>query len=43
MVCKNYVVTGEDVNDVMVMENTVFLPYTLRLLYLFYLITDFRK
>lgn len=35
MVRKNYVVTGEDVNDFMVMENTAYLSYALRMLYHF--------
>lgn len=35
MIWKNYTVTGEDVNDVMVMENTAYVSYTIRLLYRF--------
>lgn len=35
MICKNYVVSGEDVNGNMVMEDTAYIAYTLRLLYLF--------
>ncbi|WP_291287675.1 hypothetical protein [Flavobacterium sp.] len=35
MICKNYVVTGEDVNDVMIMEKAAYNSYTLRLLYHF--------
>jgi len=35
MIGKNYVVTGEDVNDVMEMESTAYISYTLRLLYHF--------
>lgn len=35
MICKNYVVTGQDVDDDMVMENTAYISYTLRLLYYF--------
>lgn len=35
MICKNYSVTGEDVNDYMVMENTAYISYTIRLLYHF--------
>ncbi|MWB93282.1 hypothetical protein GON26_02830 [Flavobacterium sp. GA093] len=35
MICKNYVVAGEDVNDFMVMENAAYLSYTKRLLYHF--------
>lgn len=33
MICKNYVVTGEDVNNFMVMEDDAYVSYTLRLLY----------
>lgn len=35
MICKNYIVTGEDVNDFMVMEGSAYIAYTLRLLYHF--------
>lgn len=35
MICKNYVVSGEDVNDFMVMEDAAYISYTLRLLYHF--------
>ncbi|MCV9927586.1 hypothetical protein OIU83_07985 [Flavobacterium sp. LS1R49] len=35
MIRKNYVVTGEDVNDGMVMENTAYISYAIRLLYHF--------
>jgi len=35
MICKNYIVTGEDVNDNMVMENTAYISYTIRLFYHF--------
>lgn len=35
MICKNYIVTGEDVNDLMVMEKAAYNSYTLRLLYRF--------
>lgn len=43
MICKNYVVTGEDVNDNMVMENTAYISYTLRLLYHFLFNNGFSK
>jgi hypothetical protein len=43
MICKNYVVVGEDVNDVMVMENTAYISYTLRLLYHFLFDKGFSK
>lgn len=43
MICKNYVVTGEDVNDFMVMENTAYISYTLRLLYHFLFHNGFSK
>jgi len=35
MICKNYTVTGEDVDDIMVMEKTAYISYTIRLLYRF--------
>lgn len=35
MICKNYIVSGEDVNDNMVMEDSAYIAYTLRLLYHF--------
>lgn len=35
MICKNYVVSGEDVNDSMIMEDSAYISYTLRLLYHF--------
>ncbi|OMQ08192.1 hypothetical protein [[Flexibacter] sp. ATCC 35103] len=35
MICKNYVVSGEDVNDGMVMQDSAYISYTLRLLYHF--------
>lgn len=43
MICKNYVVAGEDVNDYMVMENTAYISYTLRLLYHFLFNNGFSK
>nr|WP_294786194.1 hypothetical protein [uncultured Flavobacterium sp.] len=43
MICKNYTVTGEDVNDFMVMENTAYISYTLRLLYHFLFTSGFSK
>lgn len=43
MICKNYVVAGEDVNDYMVMENTAYISYTLRLLYHFLFHNGFSK
>ena len=43
MISKNYVVTGEDVNDVMVMENEAYISYTLRLLYHFLFDNGFSK
>jgi len=43
MICKNYVVSGEDVNDFMVMENTAYISYTLRLLYHFLFDNGFSK
>jgi len=35
MICKNYTVTGEDVNDSMVMETIAYTSYTLKLWYHF--------
>jgi hypothetical protein len=35
MICKNYIVTGEDVNDSMVMESSAYISYTIRLFYHF--------
>ncbi|PWB27335.1 hypothetical protein [Flavobacterium sp. HTF] len=35
MICKNYTVSGEDVNDIMEMESTAYIAYTIRLLYHF--------
>lgn len=35
MICKNYIVSGEDVNDSMIMEDSAYISYTLRLLYHF--------
>ena len=43
MICKNYVVTGEDVNDFMVMENASYISYTVRLLYHFLFHNGFSK
>ncbi|AXB58059.1 hypothetical protein [Flavobacterium fluviale] len=43
MICKNYVVTGEDVNDFMVMESTSYISYTVRLLYHFLFYNGFSK
>lgn len=43
MICKNYVVTGEDVNDYMVMEDSAYSSYTLRLLYHFLFHNGFSK
>lgn len=43
MICKNYVVSGEDVNDFMVMETRAYLSYTLRLLYRFLFANGFSK
>ncbi|MDR7211904.1 hypothetical protein [Flavobacterium piscis] len=43
MISKNYVVAGEDVNDVMVMESTAYISYTLRLLYHFLFDNGFSK
>ncbi|MEM0578663.1 thioesterase family protein [Flavobacterium polysaccharolyticum] len=40
---KNYVVTGDDVNDFMVMENDAYFSYTLRLLYVFLFNNGFSK
>lgn len=40
---RNYVVTGADVNDVMEMENTAYVSYTLRLLYLFLFANGYSK
>lgn len=43
MICKNYVVTGEDVDNVMVMESTAYISYTLRLWYRFLFDNGFSK
>ncbi|MEO8535479.1 MAG: hypothetical protein ABI441_17110 [Flavobacterium sp.] len=43
MTCKNYIVTGEDVNDAMVMESTAYISYTLRLLYHFLFANGYSK
>ena len=43
MIRKNYVVSGDDVNDAMVMENTAYISYTLRLLYHFLFSNGFSR
>lgn len=43
MVCKNYVVSGEDVNDGMVMEDNAYISYTLRILYHFLFYNGFSR
>jgi acyl-CoA thioesterase FadM len=43
MTGKKYIVTGEDVNDFMVMEGTAYVSYTLRLLYHFLFANGFSK
>jgi len=43
MTSKNYSVTGEDVNDFMVMETKAYISYTLRLLYHFLFDNGFSK
>jgi hypothetical protein len=43
MICINYVVTGQDVNDDMEMESTAYISYTLRLLYRFLFDNGFSK
>ncbi|TDW47300.1 hypothetical protein EV144_105319 [Flavobacterium sp. 270] len=43
MICKNYVVTGEDVDNVMVMESAAYISYTLRLWYRFLFDNGFSK
>lgn len=43
MICKNYVVSGEDVNNFMVMEDTAYICYTVRLLYRFLYENGFSK
>lgn len=43
MICKNYVVTGEDVNDFMVMESASYISYTVRLFYHFLFRNGFSK
>ncbi len=43
MICKNYNVSGEDVNDNMEMESTAYTSYTLRLLYHFLFNNGFSK
>ncbi|MCD0472279.1 hypothetical protein [Flavobacterium sp. JAS] len=43
MICKNYVVAGEDVDDLMVMESNAYVSYTLRLLYHFLFNNGFTK
>lgn len=41
--CKNYVVTGQDVNGDMEMESNAYISYTLRLLYRFLFENGFSK
>ncbi|MBE8725997.1 hypothetical protein [Flavobacterium hungaricum] len=43
MICKNYTVAGEDVDDFMVMEDSAYISYTLRLLYHFLFANGFSK
>lgn len=43
MIGKNYVVTGQDVNDFMIMEKEAYISYTLRLLYIFLFNNGFSK
>lgn len=43
MICKNYIVTGEDVDDAMIMESTAYISYTLRLLHHFLFNNGFSK
>ena len=43
MICKNYVVTGEDVNDSMVMESAAYISYSVRLMYHFLFYNGFSK
>ncbi|WDF66100.1 hypothetical protein [Flavobacterium sp. KACC 22763] len=43
MICRNYIVTGEDVNDYMVMEDAAYISYALRLLYHFLFNNGFSK
>jgi hypothetical protein len=43
MFYKNYVVTGEDVNDDMEMQSTAYISYTFRLLYRFLFNNGFSK
>lgn len=43
MMCKNYVVTGQDVNGDMEMESNAYISYTLRLLYRFLFENGFSK
>ena len=43
MICKNYIVAGEDVNDFMVMESTAYISYTLRVLNHFLFKNGFSK
>ncbi|PKB14972.1 hypothetical protein [Flavobacterium sp. 5] len=43
MIYKNYVVTGEDVNDDMEMQSSAYISYTLRLVYRFLFDNGFSK
>ncbi|KFF02967.1 hypothetical protein [Flavobacterium reichenbachii] len=43
MICKNYTVTGEDVNDIMVMESNAYFSYTIKILYHFLFDKGFSK
>lgn len=43
MICKNYVVTGQDVNNDMEMESSAYISYSLRLLYRFLFDNGFSK
>lgn len=43
MICKNYVVTGEDVDGDMVMQSNAYVSYTLRLLYYFLFYNGFSR
>ncbi|MFB9076242.1 hypothetical protein ACFFLS_25890 [Flavobacterium procerum] len=43
MTYRNYIVSGEDVNDFMVMEDSAYISYTLRLLYHFLFSNGFSK
>lgn len=43
MICRNYTVTGEDVNDIMEMESPAYSSYTIKLLYHFLFHNGFSK